>query len=344
MLKKRTPFNVQCWKFDIRCSLFPHMKILLTTCSYQDTPGPHHELMESQGWDIVKERGPLPESRMLELAGEGFDAFLCGDDAITREVLEKCSPKLKVISKYGIGLDRIDLPATKEMKIPVLFTPGVNHDTVAEHTMLLLLAITKNLVPSVNATKAGKWTRLTGYELLNKRIGLIGLGRIGQEVAKRAAAFGMEVHGFGNYWPEDIAEEYRVTRHHDLNGLFEASQIISPHTKLTPDSHHCVNSARLGLMPDNSWLINTGRGELIKQDDVIAALDSGKLAGYATDVLDEEPPPADHPLLHHEKVIVTPHIGSRTYESVPRQAMKSLTNLINALSGEGECNCANGVI
>ena len=320
------------------------MKILLTTCSYQDTPGPHHELMESQGWVIVKERGPLSEARMLELAEQQFDAFLCGDDAITRAVLEKCAPNLKVISKYGIGLDKIDLPATKEMKIPVLFTPGVNHDTVAEHTMLLLLAITKNLVPSVNATKAGKWTRLTGYELLNKRIGLIGLGRIGQEVAKRAHAFGMEVHGFGNYWPDDIAEQYRITRHHDLNGLFEASEIISPHTKLTPDSHHCVNSARLNLMPDNSWLINTGRGELIKQDDVIAALDSGKLAGYATDVLDEEPPAADHPLLQHEKVIVTPHVGSRTYESVPRQAMKSLTNLINALSGEGDCNCANGVI
>ena len=319
------------------------MKILLTTCSYQDTPGPHHELIESQGWDITRERGPLSEKRMLELAGQQFDAFLCGDDAITRQVLEKCAPNLKVISKYGIGLDKIDVPATQEMKIPVLFTPGVNHDTVAEHTLLLLLAITKNLVPSVNATKAGKWTRLTGYELFGKRIGLIGLGRIGQEVAKRAHAFGMEVHGFGNYWPEDIAEQYRITRHHDLNTLFEATQIISPHTKLTPESHHCVNSARLGLMPDNSWLVNTGRGELISQPDVIDALDSGKLAGYATDVLDEEPPPADHPLLLHEKVIVTPHIGSRTYESVPRQAMKSLTNLINALKKEGECNCANGV-
>ncbi|QTN34202.1 phosphoglycerate dehydrogenase [Akkermansiaceae bacterium] len=320
------------------------MKILLTTCSYQDTPGPHHALMESQGWDIVRERGPLPESRMLELAGEGFDAFLCGDDAITREVLEKCSPKLRVISKYGIGLDKIDLPATREMKIPVLFTPGVNHDTVAEHTMLLLLAITKNLYPSVSATKAGKWTRLTGYELLGKRIGLIGLGRIGQEVAKRAHAFGMQIHGFGNYWPEDLAAQFSITRHDSLDSLFAASQIISPHTKLTPESLHCVNSARLNLMPDNSWLINTGRGELISQPDVIAALDSGKLAGYATDVLDEEPPAADHPLLTHQKVIVTPHVGSRTYESVPRQAMKSLTNLINALRGEGECNCANGVI
>lgn len=320
------------------------MKILLTTCSYQDTPGPHHELMAAQGWDIVRERGPLSEARMLELAEHGFDAFLCGDDAITPAVLAKSAPKLKIISKYGIGLDKISLSTTREMGIPVLFTPGVNHDTVAEHTFALLLTLTKNLVPSIEATRAGKWTRLTGYELLEKRIGLIGLGRIGQEVAKRATAFGMEIHGFGNHWPEEIAEQYKITRHSSLDSLFAASQIISPHTKLTAESHHCVNRARLSLMPDNSWLVNTGRGELISQPDVIAALNSGKLAGYATDVLEEEPPSPDNPLLHHPKVIVTPHIGSRTYESVPRQAMKSLNNLINAISGQGETNCANGVI
>ncbi|MBC7979752.1 MAG: phosphoglycerate dehydrogenase [Armatimonadetes bacterium] len=319
------------------------MNILLTTCSFQDTPGPHHALMAAQKWNVTCQRGPLSEARMLQLAGD-FDAFLCGDDALSRAVLAKSLPKLKVISKYGIGLDKIDLPATMEFRIPVLFTPGVNHHTVAEHTFALLLALTKNLIPSVHSTREGRWTRLTGTELHGKRIGLIGLGRIGQEVAKRARAFGMEVHGFGNYWPEEFAAEYRITRHHDLNGLFAASQIISPHTKLSPESHHCINAARLDLMPQNSWLINTGRGELIHQADVIAALDSGKLAGYATDVLDQEPPPPDHPLLSHPKVIVTPHIGSRTCESVPRQAMKSLTNLINALAGQPDCNCANGII
>jgi D-3-phosphoglycerate dehydrogenase len=120
--------------------------------------------------------------------------------------------------------------------------------------------------------------------------------------------------------------------------------IISPHTKLSAETFHCVNADRLALMPDHSWVINTGRGELIDQQAIIAALDSGKLAGYAADVLDEEPPSVDHPLLHHPKVIITPHVGSRTYESVPRQAMKALTNLINALQGHGEIHCANGVI
>lgn len=319
------------------------MRILLTTCSYQDTPGPHHALMESQGWEIVRERGPLSEERMLELAG-GFDAFLCGDDGITREVIEKSLPRLKVISKYGIGLDKIDIPATKELKVPVLFTPGVNHDTVAEHTFLLLLALAKNFVYAIDGTRAGRWDRKTGNELFGKRLGLIGLGRIGQEVARRARAFGMEVHAYGNYWPEEIAKEFGIIRHDSLDSLFSSVDIISPHTKLTAETLNCVNAGRLAMMPDGSWVINTGRGELIDQAAVIAALDSGKLAGYAADVLDEEPPPADHPLLHHPKAIITPHVGSRTFESVPRQAMKSLTNLINALKGEGETNCANGVI
>lgn len=318
-------------------------RILLTTCSYQDTPGPHHELMESQGWEIVRERGPLSEARMLELAGD-FDAFLCGDDAITRAVLEKSLPRLKVISKYGIGLDKIDLPATKDLKLPVLFTPGVNHDTVAEHSFLLLLALAKNFPYAIDGTRAGRWDRKTGHELFEKRLGLIGLGRIGQEVARRARAFGMEVHAFGHYWPQDIADEFSIIRHDSLDSLFASVDIISPHTKLNAGTLHCINAERLALMPDGSWVINTGRGELIDQAAIIAALDSGKLAGYAADVLDEEPPAPDHPLLHHPKAIITPHIGSRTFESVPRQAMKSLTNLINALKGDGECNCANGVL
>ncbi len=319
------------------------MRVLLTTCSYQDTPGPHHAKMAAQGWDLVRERGPLSEARMLELAGD-FDAFLCGDDAITRAVIEKSRPRLQVISKYGIGLDKIDIPATQQLRVPVLFTPGVNHDTVAEHTFLLLLALAKNFPYAIDGTRAGRWDRMTGSELFAKRIGLIGLGRIGQEVARRARAFGMQVHGFGNYWPDDFATEFQITRHLSLDSLFGSVDIISPHTNLNAQTLHCINAERLNRLPDGAWIINTGRGELIDQAAILAALDSGKLAGYAADVLDQEPPPADHPLLHHPKVIITPHVGSRTFESVPRQALKSLTNLINALHGNGECNCANGVI
>jgi len=319
------------------------MKILLTTCSYQDTPGPHHKLMESQGWDITRERGPLTEERMLELAGD-FDAFLCGDDAITRAVLEKSLPRLKIISKYGIGLDKIDIPSTKEFKIPVLFTPGVNHMTVAEHTFGLLIGITKQIVTTAAAARNGEWLRLTGHEIYEKTMGIIGLGRIGKEVAVRARAFDMEVIAFDPYWDEEFATKHQIKRCATMDEVLIQSDVVSLHCNLTDETRGMINTAKIAEMKEGVIILNCARGEIVETADMVTALNSGKIGGYGTDVLDVEPPPADHPLLSAKNCVVTPHIGSRTYESVPRQAMKSLTNLINALSGEGNPNCANGVI
>ncbi len=319
------------------------MKVLLTTCSYQDTPGPHHELMESQGWEITRERGPLTEQRMLELAGD-FDAFLCGDDAITRAVLEKSLPRLKVISKYGIGLDKIDVPATKEFEIPVLFTPGVNHMTVAEHTFGLLIGLTKHIVTTAAAARNGEWLRLTGHEIYEKTMGIIGLGRIGKEVAVRARAFDMKVIAFDPYWDGEFAAKHDITRCATMDEVLTQADVVSLHCNLTDETRGMINTDKIAEMRDGVVILNCARGEIVETADMVTALNSGKLGGYGTDVLDVEPPPADHPLLSAKNCIVTPHIGSRTYESVPRQAMKSLNNLINALSGEGNCNCANGVV
>jgi D-3-phosphoglycerate dehydrogenase / 2-oxoglutarate reductase len=309
------------------------IRILLTTTSYQDTPGAHHSTLDSQGYEIVRERGPLTEARMLELAGE-FDGFLCGDDEITDAVLAKSKPRLKVISKYGIGLDKIDLAACKEHRVPVLFTPGVNHTTVAEHTFCLLLALVRNLVDSVVATRAGKWKRITGNELWQKRVGVVGLGRIGQEMVKRCRGFEMEVHGFGNYWPVEFAHEQQITRHASLDAMLPHVDILSLHTMLSHETRHLINADRIARLPKGAILVNTSRGELVDSAAVLAALDSGHLAGYAADVMEHEPPPADHPLLSHPKSIITPHIGSRTYESVPRQAMRATKNLINFFNGD----------
>ncbi|HYF36762.1 MAG TPA: phosphoglycerate dehydrogenase [Prosthecobacter sp.] len=316
------------------------MRVLLTTTSYQDTPGDHHALLESQGFEIQRERGPLPESRMLELAG-GFDAFLCGDDEITKAVLDKALPRLRVISKYGIGLDKIDVGECTARKLPVLFTPGVNHTTVAEHTFCLLLALVRNLVDSANAVRAGQWKRVTGNEIWNKKIGIVGLGRIGQEVAKRAIAFGMEVHGMDIYWPEQFATASNVTRHDSIESLIAGVDVLSLHANLSDSTRHLVNSSRIALAKKGLLVVNTSRAELVHMPDMIAALDAGKIGGYATDVLDEEPPPADHPLLHHPRALITPHIGSRTYESVPRQAMRATLNLVNFLKGEKDVIQAN---
>lgn len=308
-------------------------RVLLTTTSFQDTPGAHHELLASAGYEIVRERGPLPESRMLELAGD-FDAFLCGDDLISRAVLEKSRPRLKIISKYGIGVDKIDVKSCTEFGIPLLFTPGVNHTTVAEHTFLLLLALKKNLLFHTDSTRSGGWKRKTGHELADKTIGIIGLGRIGKEVAIRARAFGMTPVGYDLYWDEKFAAQHGVRRATTLDEIYAASDYISLHTNLTPETRDMISAKSFGKMKPGVLILNCARGEIVHTDDMIEALKSGQVGGYGADVLDEEPPRSDHPLLKLPNVVITPHVGSRTYESVVRQATTSVKNLMLAMNGE----------
>jgi D-3-phosphoglycerate dehydrogenase / 2-oxoglutarate reductase len=309
------------------------IRVLLTTTSFQDTPGGHHDLLASTGFEIIRERGPLPEERMLELAGD-FDAFLCGDDAITAAVIEKSLPRLKVISKYGIGLDKIDLKAATAAGLPVLFTPGVNHTTVAEHTFLLLLALQKNLLLSCDSTRAGGWKRVTGHEVHGKTLGIIGLGRIGKEVAIRARAFGMPVIAHDLWWDEEFAAAHEVRRASSVEEILTTADVISLHTNLTPETRDLIRAETIAMMKPGVIILNCARGEIVHTGDLAEALRTGKVAGYGTDVLDCEPPPPDHPLLALPNCVVTPHIGSRTYESVVRQATAAVTNLIRASKGE----------
>jgi D-3-phosphoglycerate dehydrogenase / 2-oxoglutarate reductase len=307
-------------------------RVLLTTTSFQDTPGIHHDMLAAAGFEIVRERGPLPESRMLELAGQ-FDAYLCGDDAMTRAVMEKSLPRLKVISKYGIGLDKIDLKSAKDLGLPVLFTPGVNHTTVSEHTFALLLAVVRNLVVEANHVAAGRWTRITGNEVCGKTLLLIGLGRIAKEVAVRARAFGLRVIVFANYWDEDFARWQNLERVETLDEALKQADFVSLHTKLTAETKGLLDARRLALLPKGAVIVNTGRGELIDLDALVAAIKSGHIR-YGADVLDQEPPPADHPLLGLSGTVLTPHIGSRTHESVQRQASCAVENLTLFLAGK----------
>ncbi len=309
------------------------MKILLTTTSFQDTPGAHHDLLAKTGWEIIRARGPLNETDTLALVGD-VDGYICGDDAITRKVLEKARPRLKVLSKYGIGVDKIDVKSCTEFGIPVLFTPGVNHTTVAEHTYLLLLALEKNLLFHTDSTRSGGWKRKTGHELFEKTIGIIGLGRVGKEVAIRAKAFGMTPLGFDIHWDEQFAKEHGVKRAASLDEIFAASDYISLHTNLTPETRGMINAKAFARMKKSVLIVNCARGEIVDTTDLVAALKSGQVGGYGTDVLDKEPPPADYPLLKLPNVVVTPHIGSRTYESVVRQASTAVKNLILAMNGE----------
>src|SRR4051812_2627062 len=312
-------------------------KILLTTTSFQDTPGEHHELLKKTGWNIITARGPLNEADTLALVGD-IDGYICGDDAITRKVLEKARPKLKVLSKYGIGVDKIDVKSCTEFGIPLLFTPGVNHTTVAEHNFMLLLALEKNFLFHTDSTRSGdaktNWKRKTGHELLDKTIGIIGLGRIGKEVAIRAFAFGMKIIAFDVYWDEKFAKDHNVKRAASLDDIYAVSDYISLHTNLTPETRDMISAKSFPKMKKGVLILNCARGEVVHTADIVEALKSGQVGGYGTDVLDEEPPKADHPLLKLPNVVCTPHIASRTHESVQRQATAAVKNLILAMRGE----------
>lgn len=319
-------------------------RILLSTTSYQDTPGPHHALLESQGFEIVRVRGPLPESEMLDLPGE-FDAFLCGDDAITRTVIDRFRPRLKVISKYGIGLDKIDVAYATEQRLPVLNTPGVNHTTVAEHTFGLLLGLTKKIYENAVDVAAGKWVagwkKPVGHEILGSTMGIIGLGRIGKEVAIRAKAFGMSVIAYDPYFDEAFAAEHGVSRCATMDEVLLGANVVSLHCFLDENTRGMINAEKIAEMKDGVIVLNCARGELVETQDIRDALVSGKVGGYGADVLDTEPPAPDHPLFTAPNCIITSHIASRTYESVERQAMRATNNLIHFLEGNSDYIQAN---
>jgi D-3-phosphoglycerate dehydrogenase len=321
-------------------------RILLTTTSYQDTPGKHHDILAASGFEVVRARGPLNESAMLDLvnSGDGLDGLLNGDDAITAKVIDAALArprKLKVIAKYGIGLDSIDVKHATEKRIPVLFTPGVNHTTVAEHAFGLMIALSKHFWPHLRSVKSGQWKRITGTELFGKTIAILGMGRIGKEVAKRARAFEMNVRGYDLYWDEGFAKACTVERCTTLEDALHEADVVTLHLNLDDTTRSLINKTRIAAMKKGAIVINTARGGLIVEQDVAEACQSGQLGGYGGDVLEHEPMVAPHPFMEIDNIIITPHVGSRTFESVERQAMRATLNIVNYLNGEKDFIQAN---
>lgn len=309
------------------------MKVLLTSTSFQDTPGRHQKLLEAQGYELDTLRGPILEEELLPIIGN-YDAVICGDDEYTEKVLIKgFKGRLRYISKYGVGLDRIDLDAAKKLGIPVTNCPGVNQVSVSEHVLALLFTFEKNVHLQYNSTKEGSWQRWVGHEIQGKTIGIVGLGAVGKELAKKSCALGMQVMAFDIFEDKDFLKTHCDVRFvSGLDEIYEHADVISLHVPHTPESEHMIGEEVIfEKLKRNPIIINTSRGMLVDSNAIIKGLKKAKIRGYLTDVLAHEPMLDSEVLKGVENVIITPHVGSRTFQSVERQGTMAVNNLIELI-------------
>lgn len=310
------------------------MKVLLTSTSFQDCEGSHKDLLRQQGWDVSYLRGPLKKSEIINEITK-YDALICGDDELDREVLEKgANGSLRFISKYGVGLDKIDLVAAKELGIPVTNCPGVNQIAVAEHVLAMIFSFFKNIHLSHEITSQGGWKRPLGNELFGKKIGIIGLGAIGKELAKRTPFLGMETYVFDVNPDIDFIKANDLSALESVEDILKSCDIVSMHVPLLDSTKGMITMklleecAKRGLV-----LVNTSRAGLINEQEIIDAIHQGILGGYLTDVLLVEPMERTCLLLDQPGILITPHVGSRTKETIQRQGSMAVNNLIELAIG-----------
>ena len=308
------------------------MKVLLTSTSFQDCDGSHKDLLNQQGWEVTYLRGPLKKSELIHEVAN-YDALLCGDDELDREVIKMgASGSLKFISKYGVGLDKIDLDAAKEFRIPVTNCPGVNQITVAEHVLAMIFSFFKNIHLSHNITSNGGWNRPLGKDIFGKKIGIIGLGSIGKELAKLTPFLGMETFVFDVKLDSAIPYSNNLYILESLEEVFATCDIVSIHVPLNESTKGMISKELLKIAKAGLVLVNTSRADLIEEKDIIDALHSGTLGGYLTDVLAQEPMDSSCLLRNLPNVLITPHIGSRTQETIQKQGVRAIENLINLIN------------
>jgi D-3-phosphoglycerate dehydrogenase len=288
-------------------------------------------LRAEPGIEVVVDTALAKDPAALKEALADADGIIIRSGTrLTAEVLEGQS-RLKAIARAGVGVDNIDVPAASHQGIVVMNTPGGNTISTAEHTVALLLALSRNVAPADASLKAGRWdrTKFTGSQLEGKTIGIIGLGRVGQGVAQRARGFEMTVLGFDPFLSAEKALELGIESVARLDDLWGRCDYITLHTPLTPETRNLVGRAAIEKMRPGVRIINCARGGLIDEAALAEALDSGKVAGAAIDVFDPEPPLPDHPLVKHPKVLVTPHLGASTEEAQVNVAVEAAQLLIN---------------
>ena len=303
-------------------------KVLVTSTSFNKVdPLPRERLVE-YGCEIVDNpfSRPLKENELIPLL-ENVDGVIAGLDEYSRAAISS-SRKLRVISRYGVGLDNIDLEAARERAILVVNTPEVNTQAVADLTFGLILAVCRKIPQAHFSTQKGKWGRLIGRGVYKKSIGIIGLGRIGKAVAERARGFSMEILAYDV--KDEISSEGQGVRFLPLDELLAEGDFITLHCDLNPGSKGIIGARELALMKKTAYLINTARGGLIDEKTLFEALQKGAIAGAALDAFQDEPP-VNSPLLTLDNIITTPHIGSYTHEALLEMGLIAVDNLLKNL-------------
>lgn len=313
------------------------MKILVTPNSFKDAGNKAaRDMIESFADEVVYNDlcRIMTEDEVMERL-QGVDGFIAGIDYITEKAIANAD-RLKVISRYGAGVDRVDIAAATARGIKVTNTPGANSIAVCELAFGLMLNLARHITDVHNEVSAGGWPHSRGIELYGKTLGIIGLGNIGKNVAVRARAFGMEVIAYDNYFDEAFAEKNSVRRV-TLDELFRTSDFITIHAPKTDETAHLINRDTIAAMKDKVILINTARGGIIDEQAAADALRSGKLGGIGLDAFEQEPM-TDSPLKGLKNAVFTCHIGANTAEAGANMGRMAVENCIAVLKGK-PCKC-----
>jgi lactate dehydrogenase-like 2-hydroxyacid dehydrogenase len=279
---------------------------------------------------------PFSQQKLLS-AAEGADAlFITPADRLDSGFFENVSPTVKIIVTYSVGFEHIDLEAAARRNIPVAYTPGINHEATADIAMLLMLGASRRAYEAQELVRTGAWKPLSpdmllGWQVGGKVLGILGMGRVGQAVARRARGFGMKIHYYDTAeLPAEIAGD--AVYHENPSDLLRVSQFLSLHAPETPQTHHFLNSKTISLLPLGAIVVNAARGGLVVDDDLIAALKTGRVAAAGLDVFEGEPQLNPEYLLL-KNTFLLPHIGSATIETRTAMGMLALENVDAVLSG-----------
>ncbi len=307
------------------------------------------DALSEEGLKILKDAGQFQVDVNTELKPEALKGVIKDYDAlivrsatkVTREIIN-AADKLKVIGRAGVGLDNVDLDAATQKGIIVMNTPAGNTISTAEHTLSMILSLSRNIPQANVSTKKGEWKRskFMGVELYTKVLGIVGFGRIGSEVAKRAFSFGMKVLAFDPFLSREVAESLGVEIV-ELKDLFERSDYITVHTPLTEETRHMISTKEFAAMKKGVRVINCARGGIIDEAALVAAIKEGKVAAAALDVFEKEPLSPDSELLKLDNIITTPHLGASTEEAQVNVAIEVAEIVRDALLGRGIRNAAN---